>query len=457
MSRWNKPRDIELPPELAQAQQDINENFDRLFLALRKSPIGNGPGVLPVDSGGTGLGAVPIGDLLVGQGTPILALLPDVAVGSALISGGVLAAPSYGKIGLTTHVSGILPVANGGTGLASVTTGAIVVGQGTAALAVLDDVATGNALISGGVGVSPAYGKIGLTTHVAGTLPVANGGTGRATISAGLLVGSGTSPVGVITGGANTLLVGQGVGVEPAFASTLASLTVTGTVTAGTFSGSGASLTSIPETAITDGALLARLAASETITGSWTFNGVSNVYKGLNFIENATPQWLWFETDGALNEKYWRWLSSGGVFFLQLVDDALSTATDMIAITRSGTAVGRVDIKSAVAFSGQQSVTVSADQTAWSPTGLGTRYFFAVTVSGAPRTIRGLTAQAAGMEIVVVNVSTNQLVFNHEDAAASAANRIRCANALNVGINQFASARLIYDGANSRWHLVSAT
>ena len=38
--------------------------------------------------------------------------------------------------------------------------------------------ATGNALISGGVNTAPSWGKIGLTTHVSGTLPVANGGTG---------------------------------------------------------------------------------------------------------------------------------------------------------------------------------------------------------------------------------------------------------------------------------------
>ncbi|PJE68225.1 hypothetical protein COU94_03010, partial [Candidatus Shapirobacteria bacterium CG10_big_fil_rev_8_21_14_0_10_38_8] len=44
------------------------------------------------------------------------------------------------------------------------------------------------------------------------------------------------------------------------------------TVTASTFSGSGASLTSIPETAITDGSLLARVGSTETIAGAWTFS-----------------------------------------------------------------------------------------------------------------------------------------------------------------------------------------
>jgi hypothetical protein len=48
-----------------------------------------------------------------------LAKLAGAAVGNALISGGVASAPSYGKIGLATHVDGTLPVANGGTGATS--------------------------------------------------------------------------------------------------------------------------------------------------------------------------------------------------------------------------------------------------------------------------------------------------------------------------------------------------
>lgn len=78
---------------------------------------------------------------------------------------------------LTTGVTGTLPVANGGTNLTTYTTGDIVYASATNTLNKLADVATGNALISGGVGVAPSYGKIGLTTHVSGTLPVANGGT----------------------------------------------------------------------------------------------------------------------------------------------------------------------------------------------------------------------------------------------------------------------------------------
>ena len=82
---------------------------------------------------------------------------------------------------LTTGVTGTLPVANGGTGLSSYTIGDITFASGATTLSKLADVATGNALLSGGVGVAPAYGKVGLTTHVSGTLPVANGGTGVTT------------------------------------------------------------------------------------------------------------------------------------------------------------------------------------------------------------------------------------------------------------------------------------
>jgi hypothetical protein len=153
-------------------------------------------GTLAATNGGTGFASYTIGDITYANTTTTLAKLADVATGNALISGGVGVAPSYGKIGLTTHVSGTLPVANGGTNLTSYTTGDLVYASGTTTLASLADVATGNALISGGVGAAPSYGKIGLTTHVSGILPVANGGTGASTLTANnVLLGNGTSAV----------------------------------------------------------------------------------------------------------------------------------------------------------------------------------------------------------------------------------------------------------------------
>jgi hypothetical protein len=99
--------------------------------------------------GGTGQTSYAVGDILFADTGTSLAKLAGVAVGNALISGGVAAAPSYGKIGLATHVDGTLPIANGGTGSTSTT-------------------------------------FVNLTTNVTGTLPIANGGSGATTAQGGM-------------------------------------------------------------------------------------------------------------------------------------------------------------------------------------------------------------------------------------------------------------------------------
>ena len=124
------------------------------------------------------------------------------------------ATPTVGAISL----AGTLVAANGGTGQASYAVGDLLYASTTTALSKLADVATGNALISGGVGVAPLYGKIGLTTHVSGTLPVANGGTNAtATPTAGAVAyGTGTAYAFTTAGTAGQVLVSTG-GTAPAF------------------------------------------------------------------------------------------------------------------------------------------------------------------------------------------------------------------------------------------------
>jgi hypothetical protein len=116
--------------------------------------------------------------------------------GTVTTTGNLTLGGTLSGVSLTTQVSGVLPAVNGGTGQSVYAVGDLLYASTTTALSKLADVATGNAIISGGVGVAPLYGKIGLTTHVSGTLPVANGGTGVATLSSGYLVkGNTTSPV----------------------------------------------------------------------------------------------------------------------------------------------------------------------------------------------------------------------------------------------------------------------
>ena len=149
-------------------------------------------GTLPATSGGTGQTSYAIGDIPYASSSTALSKLSDVATGNALLSGGIGVAPAYGKVGLTTHVSGTLPVTSGGTGQTSYTIGDIPFANTSTTLSKLLDVATGNVLLSGGVGAAPTYGKVGLTTHVSGILPIANGGAGDA-ISGNVLLSSGVS------------------------------------------------------------------------------------------------------------------------------------------------------------------------------------------------------------------------------------------------------------------------
>ena len=148
-------------------------------------------GTLLAKNGGTGFASYAVGDLLYANTATTLAKLADVATGNALISGGVTTAPSWGKIGLTTHVSGILPTANGGTNLSSFTSGGAVYATSTTAL----------------------------TT---GTLPVGSGGSGATTLT-GYLYGNGTSAFTASTTIPNTAITGlgtmstQNIGVSGSF------------------------------------------------------------------------------------------------------------------------------------------------------------------------------------------------------------------------------------------------
>lgn len=76
----------------------------------------NVTGTVAANKGGTGFASYAVGDILTANAASTLAKVADVAVGNALLSGGVGVIPFYGKVTLTGHVSGILPGANGGTG-----------------------------------------------------------------------------------------------------------------------------------------------------------------------------------------------------------------------------------------------------------------------------------------------------------------------------------------------------
>ena len=126
---------------------------------------------------------------------------------------------------ITATLSGNATTSTTATNLAGGATGSIAYQSAAGTTTFLADVATGNAVISGGVGVAPSYGKIGLTTHVSGTLPIANGGTNStATPTAGGVgYGTGTAHAYTAAGTAGQVLTSNGTSAPTFQTSTAAS------------------------------------------------------------------------------------------------------------------------------------------------------------------------------------------------------------------------------------------
>jgi len=123
-------------------------------------------------------------------------------------------------VSLTTNVGAtVLPTANGGTNKSTAwVVGDIAYASATNTLASITAAATGNVLLSAGTLTIPAYGKVGLTTHVNGTLPVTSGGTGKTSFTLnGVAYGNNTGVLGVSAAGTNGQLLMGGSGA-PAFA-----------------------------------------------------------------------------------------------------------------------------------------------------------------------------------------------------------------------------------------------
>lgn len=150
--------------------------------------------------------------------------------GKVLVAGGDNTAATWQSLSLDT-ITGVLSVSKGGTGVATLPANQLVVGNGTNAVKA---VANAEGILVGTADAAPTFGKANLTKHVEGILPAANGGTGVAntntlTLSGGdiTLTASGATNVTLPTTGVLATIAGK----QTLQNKTLDAPTITGNVT----------------------------------------------------------------------------------------------------------------------------------------------------------------------------------------------------------------------------------
>lgn len=153
------------------------------------------------------------------NGTTSIGFIPAGAAYQVLRIPAGGGAPAFGAIDVsaTAAVVGTLAAGNGGTGQSSYTIGDILYASASNALSKLAAVATGNVLISGGTGTAPSWGKVTLTNHVSGILPIGNGGTGLSSWTTNGLFYGGASSMGQTAAPTSGQIVLGSAGGVPTF------------------------------------------------------------------------------------------------------------------------------------------------------------------------------------------------------------------------------------------------
>ena len=428
-----------VPEFTADHIEQLDEMLEDLYIYLTHSPLGATESVLSIAELGLDAG--------------FLTVDGDGEFGSVSDSGVTYVSSSGAPVALTPGTTGaflrqgttnpewsvlILPNA--------ATIGDLLYASAANVMSRLADVATGNALISGGVGVAPAWGKIDLTTHVSGILPMANGGTNNSTAftTGSVIYFDGTrlqqDNSGLFFDAANNRL---GVGV----ASPVESVDVRGAT---------------PDIGLRH-ALATDYASFRFYEGVTQKAIIQHVGSNFATVERRDDLELFTLAAGA-DITFWH----NSVEKCR-IDATGLTITGQIKITGGTPAAGQVLTSDANGLATWEPAAGGGEPTEQTTTLTGTQNDFSLSAAytvlrcnnATDLTITGFTiggvAPTAGDRVQIISVGAGHVFLSHQAAGSTAANRLL--NWVTSGVTPLAAgtgvAEYQYDDTTDRWRLVS--
>ena len=259
-------------------------------------------GTLAATSGGTGLTSYTPYELIYAPTSTTVGQVADLGTTTTVLHGNASGAPSFGAVSLTTDVTGILPIANGGTnGTASPTQGGVSYGTGTAYGFTAAGTA-GQYLVSSGT-AAPIWQSLDLTKYVpyiGATGSVDLGGwnitssTGTATFATGTLGALSVTNAGSM-GSLSVASTGTMNALSVTNTGSLGALSVTSTGTVGLLTVSNASGTyTFPKT---DGSTNYALVTNGSGTVTWASVRLGR-FVGLTAVTTYTGHLTYSGDDG---------------------------------------------------------------------------------------------------------------------------------------------------------------